>query len=337
MIISLQQLKATNKQLGISTNAWFRKRNKITNDSWKKIIKPALLNAENSIYQVLRSQTATDWQIQNASRIMAQIQPIINKFDTAFQFGVSESQNVIAHASGTWVDRSLKTTGLIQPINPVIGEELIAALKPLSQVFVQAFSKDMAKIISTEINVGLINGESVQKVAGNLREKFGIDSKRIKTLEAKKKLLNTQLSKGEISKAKFDKLMKPINKGLESGSMMSYARAERIARTEMNRASSFANWQRGLDVADTNPDARKIWVSSNKPNLREDHKATEIQSKADPPKINQPFNVAGHEAMYPRDPALPVGEVVGCGCTMVYINKTDLTGIQNLEIKRPAA
>jgi hypothetical protein len=73
------------------------------------------------------------------------------------------------------------------------------------------------------------------------------------------KIVRGEISLGLVNGESVNQVAKRIKDKFKS-SNMSYARAERIARTEMMRSSSIARYEYGLEVAKFNPDARKIWI-----------------------------------------------------------------------------
>lgn len=93
----------------------------------------------------------------------------------------------------------------------------------------------------------------------------------------------------------------------------SYPHARMIARTETAGALEGAN-QMAMEEAGYD---YKIWVARGGVRGRETHTAIDGQVR----KVNEPFNVNGHEAMFPGDPKLPVGERVNCGCTSMPATK----------------
>jgi hypothetical protein len=98
------------------------------------------------------------------------------------------------------------------------------------------------------------------------------------------------------------------------------AQADRIAITETNRAYSYAQQVRGEEMAETNEGLRKIWISSHKPNAREDHLEVEAESMEKPLEIDEDFNVGGEQALMPHDSRLSAAQSCNCGCTIVYVN-----------------
>jgi len=92
---------------------------------------------------------------------------------------------------------------------------------------------------------------------------------------------------------------------------MKYYRTERIARTEVNRASNFGSLK-GMQTVDEQQD--KVWISSFSPESRDTHMAADGQTV----DINEPFNVGGEDLMYPCDPAGSAGNTVNCLCDVYY-------------------
>jgi hypothetical protein len=58
----------------------------------------------------------------------------------------------------------------------------------------------------------------------------------------------------------------------------------------------------------------KVWHCAFLPNSRAEHRAANGQTV----KLDEPFTVAGHDAMYPGDRSLPVAQTAGCHCWVTY-------------------
>ncbi len=143
------------------------------------------------------------------------------------------------------------------------------------------------------------------------------------------KILNSEISLGIINQQGINTVARSIHKKFAS-SNMSFARAERITRTEMLRASSIAEHSRGLEIAELNPDARKVWLWSHKPDGRSTHAAAEQRYTTNPIPIKQKFVVGGETGLFPRDYSFSAKNTVSCGCGVTYVNKSDLEGVKGL-------
>jgi hypothetical protein len=141
------------------------------------------------------------------------------------------------------------------------------------------------------------------------------------------------VTRGLIGGKTVAEVTKEIAGRFESSDTMSLARAERIANTEMLRASSFTEMQRAQEISQLNPSIKKIWISSHKPDSRENHLECEAKYINDPIGIDEPFIIPGYfkgkkyypeeSCQYPRDPALSASNSVYCGCSMVTIDGND--------------
>jgi hypothetical protein len=127
-----------------------------------------------------------------------------------------------------------------------------------------------------------------------------------------------------------------LQKRFGKSQRMGYARAEAIARTELLRAQSMAQYFRGEQIADLNPDMMKSWVHSDKVDRRQGHVEAEQKYKDAPIEIRGEFKVRPYGsspkkgqakynkyeyAKYPRDPQLSAANTVNCGCGMIYVTK----------------
>jgi hypothetical protein len=324
------RLIAGNPALARKVRSYLDQRGKISLSQWRKNILPVLRTVENDILIKIKSYNLSEWQMSNLNNILGQVQNIINSFSSQFTSSVIAGQDKLAAFAAASVDKEIALIGLTSPLNPVITQDILATLEPMTKVFTEFFAQDLAKIVRSDITMGIVNGESTSAGARTIRDNFGNTSERIKFLTNKKTNLQKQFDTGIIGKKEFNLKVGKINKDLAKGSQMSFARAERIARTEMNRAASFAREIRGFDIMEANPQARRMWINLHKPGARISHIAVESATRAHPIRLDEPFTVGGYKCQFPLDPALPAKESVGCGCAIVIVNPKDFSDIQNL-------
>ena len=324
------RLIAGNAALARKVRSYLDQREKISLSQWRRTVLPTLRNVENDILIKIKSYSLSEWEMSNLNNILGQVQGIITGFSPQYTSSVIAGQERLAALGISSVNQEIALVSLTAPLNPVITRDLLATLEPLTTVFTDVFSVNLARIVKSDITMGLVNGESTSQVAKKIRDNFGNTSERIKGLNLKKTSLQKQFDTGIISKKEYSLKIGKVNADLAKGSQMSFARAERIARTEMNRAASFAREIRGMDVMAANPQARRMWINLHKPEARITHIAVESATRANPIRLDEPFNVNGNPAQFPRDPALPVGDQVNCGCSVVIINPKDFGDIQNL-------
>ncbi|KKK92942.1 hypothetical protein LCGC14_2697870 [marine sediment metagenome] len=143
------------------------------------------------------------------------------------------------------------------------------------------------------------------------------------------RIVGSEIATGLSTNQSINQVSLAIKKRFKS-SQMSFARAHRIASTEMLTASSAADISRGLEIAEENPEARKVWIDQHKPNARTSHIATENRSKRKPLTMKALFRVGGERALFPRDLRLSAKNRVNCGCNLVYVNKNDREGLQEI-------
>ena len=90
-------------------------------------------------------------------------------------------------------------------------------------------------------------------------------------------------------------------------------RSERISRTEVHNAASFANHQ--MAVQSGIKGLRRMWLSASGERTRPSHSAANGQVRG----MEEPFNIGegeGYALMYPGDPTGPAKEVVNCRCVV---------------------
>lgn len=99
------------------------------------------------------------------------------------------------------------------------------------------------------------------------------------------------------------------------------ARARRISRTEVIRASNFGSIE---GARATGLDMRKEWIATPDTRTRPSHAAADGQQVG----LDAAFTVGGHEAQYPGDPALPAEESVSCRCTVAFVVADEERGLR---------
>jgi len=276
-----------NKKLARQVVAFLKRRDKLTASEWRTKLKPLMTDLAKEIDESIKNTDAPFWKLTNLKAIRGSLGASVAAFDQKFAIQLNQSQFDVMEMSMESVERQLKSVGLGIPSQLAFADDILETISPLTAAVVNNFTSDMAKIIQTEVSIGLTNGDSTFEVARRLRDKF-------------------------------------------KSSNMSLARAERIATTEMNTASALAQRIRGDEVERENPQVRKIWINSHKPNARVTHIAVERASSARPLRMNEFFNVAGESAQYPRDTTLSAKNRVNC-----FIPSTKVQGdfVGGLKVK----
>jgi hypothetical protein len=93
------------------------------------------------------------------------------------------------------------------------------------------------------------------------------------------------------------------------------SRARTIVYTELGRIYSAANQASMEDAATRLPGLRKRWNRSGKLHPRPDHVAAHGQLR----KVSEPFDIAGEQLMYPRDPNGSASNTINCGCLSIPV------------------
>lgn len=94
------------------------------------------------------------------------------------------------------------------------------------------------------------------------------------------------------------------------------AQAERIYRTELNRAFNIANYTQQQDTAARIPDVQKQWMATADKRTRQSHLIAHGQTV----DVDEKFTVGGAEMDYPLDPSAPAKETINCRCRSVTIH-----------------
>jgi len=104
------------------------------------------------------------------------------------------------------------------------------------------------------------------------------------------------------------------------------SRAIGIIRTELGTAFSSATQQRQLQAKAFVPGLKKQWRRSGKTLSRVHHDLADGQKR----EVDEPFELHTKKGivkmMYPRDPAVPIGERMHCGCESIpYMESWEMT------------
>jgi len=152
-------------------------------------------------------------------------------------------------------------------------------------------------------------GEQILSVAAQFNAdhiaKITSDAKRLITTEIQLAVTGTKTPQEVIS---------AIGRNLEDQSKFASinARARTITVTEIKKVQNLATKQRIDQWGEIIPTLQKTWMHSGKTEYRPGHLFLDGVTIG----FNELFNVNGHHVHAPHDPALPVGEVVNCGCGM---------------------
>ena len=95
------------------------------------------------------------------------------------------------------------------------------------------------------------------------------------------------------------------------------SRARRIVYTELGTVYNAAANERFNQASEVVPELGKMWIKSKKAHPRENHVAIHRQLA----NKDGYFTIQGKKgeikAKYPKDPSLPIGERINCGCSMI--------------------
>ena len=284
-----------NKQLARSTQAFLKSRNVLANRECKNKIRPLIKDAENDILQRLRSNTISQWEVNNLNNILANIMNVVERLDNEFSVQQQISNIILGDHASKFIGKNLRAINSpIQIGSPLLTDETLQAITILDDFFINNYTNDMRKILTGEISLGIINNKTINEVTQSIQGKF-------------------------------------------ESSMMSYARARRIANTEMLRASSASQNISAQQAFIIDPTLKKAWINSHRPEARITHIQVESQTTANPIPVDQEFNVDGEKAMFPRDPKLSAKNTVDCGCTFVILSpQTEKAGFDIKKVVKKA-
>lgn len=128
------------------------------------------------------------------------------------------------------------------------------------------------------------------------------------------KKINQELTMGILGQKTPFEVMTAIGKNLDDPSVFRSiaTRAEVITRTETGRIFEMATQSRMEDAQRVVPDLMKQWMSSPiRPTARPEHHTAEVDGQIR--GIDEAFDVAGEQLMFPGDPAGSAWNTINCG------------------------
>ena len=319
--------KEGNAALSKSINQYLRQRDKIVNVMWNTKLLPILKQTQNDVITKLKAyDNLTDWQVYNMKRIQASIGETIERMEMQITRELQLAQLKMIKFDNASAIKQFRAAKIADDMALILSKEVTDSLLAMSAEFMTYFSKDMTKIIMSDISLGLVRGESVASVAKTITDKFGLTSKQISLYNSDKARWDSYLSQGKVSQKRYDRRIGYLNNQLSKGSMMSYARAERIAKTEILRAASFARQERFSEIAELNDNVVKVWIHAGaSPDSRDTHLEAEAIYKANPIKADDLFYEGGETGMYPKDISFSAKNTVNCACMHLLLNKEYMT------------
>lgn len=221
------------------------------------------------------------------------------------QFHISELDAAIAAIIAAYLlrARSLVSDSVQQAF--VLGER--AAVEPLQQanITIPAFRPSTAQI------------DVISNFSADLITKIGNDTRnrinriiRLNALGGKSSLDSMK----EITAELFKTQRPPSPTTRQPVKGVAYE-AERILRTEVNRAFNLASFGQQEALARNIPGLQKMWAATGDSRTRRTHLLAHGQIKL----VNEPFEVGVAELMMPLDPAGPPEEVINCRCRSITI------------------
>lgn len=138
-------------------------------------------------------------------------------------------------------------------------------------------------------------------------------AKRINTdMDKFKEKIKAEISRGIASNATYQEVAKRIEKRINE----SFSRSFRIARTEMGRVASEAQFDNLVKAKENGCDIYKEWCATLDFKTRPAHQALDGQKK----EIDEPFTYQGHKAMYPRGFGVAALDI-NCRCALLELPK----------------
>jgi len=108
----------------------------------------------------------------------------------------------------------------------------------------------------------------------------------------------------------------------ELGNKTAYE-AERIVRTEVNRALNLTEQRYTKQIKEEIPGLRKYWLHEDDARVRPSHAAVGRRTNPDyggtPIDVEKQFSVGGYKADGPHDVSLPPEESINCRCVQILV------------------
>jgi hypothetical protein len=130
-----------------------------------------------------------------------------------------------------------------------------------------------------------------------------------------RKNVERRFMKGFAEGQSIQAIAKSMSSPVKGVKALSFFEAERIAHTEMGKASSFASNETALDVQRTTGNKiLKRWLPTPDARTRSHHAA---MSGSDWIALDQSFDVGGEFLRYPKDPMGSPGNIIRCRCEAI--------------------
>lgn len=229
--------------------------------------------------------TAEDWSPAKLASIRAGIDDVIAQFQAQLDAEVRTAFQATLTAGGESVTKPLEKIGV-------------------SGVFFQPST--------AQVNVMLdFSARLVQDIKEELRSK--IDQQVRLAVLGNKSPFQTMK---DITRALYNapKSRVPTGKEIVGGIA---GRAEKVLRTEMQRALNLATHSQQLETAKRVPGLTKSWVATADTRTRPTHLTAHIRYKDNPILVADFFIVGTSRLMYPGDPNGPPEETIYCRCRQV--------------------
>lgn len=270
----------------------------------------AMLKAFRS--QLAATIATTDWQAFRLDTLRANIDAQIAQFEAQLATELKTSFLQTIDYGIDAVNKPLQKLG-VQAAFFRASTAQLNAIVDFSARLVQQIGEDMRGKIDQQVRLGVLGDKNPIDVMKAITQDLGIEAR------------------ARVWKGRPD----PV-KGIA-------ARAETIARTEMQRAFNLATHSQQLEQADRIPGLLKTWSATADTRTRQSHLRAHAQYRNSPIPVKEPFIVGGAKLMYPGDPNGPPQETINCRCTSDTIHPaigrigSSLDGRIAAELKRRAA
>ncbi|KKL67986.1 hypothetical protein LCGC14_2129470, partial [marine sediment metagenome] len=255
--------------------------NRFDDDAVRDVV-DLLTTARDQIIARLGSLTAGEFQFNNMTQILSELNVATESFRTRYSALLGEKIEEVIDLGREFVDRPIIVANIGIGAQPVITQELLEVGVQLSADLVKDVTDEMRKKINTAVRLGLLGEKSPQEIINELSK-------------------DKQFRRGIFKSVKD--------------------RAEIVTRTEVNRALNLSTQKRIEQWSQQVPEMKKYWLHTRDDRVRPTHARVGTRTNptlgGTPILAKQSYSVGGFRAMGPHSPTLPAKEVANCRCVNV--------------------
>ena len=199
---------------------------------------------------------------------------------------------------------------IAKELSKLTGRETRTTKKAIKDVFAESYYRaGWALETGAEVLLGftVLKPEAVEAAVLNPLDRITWLQRAKDNISVLNRQIREEIARGIIQGYPYDKTAKAVKERMDIGA----SKAIRIVQTETHRAQSQGTQAAFEKAADKGLIFKRVWVSTLDKKTRDKHRALDGQ-KVD---IDEPFKIAGMEAMYPGGFGVPSMDV-NCRCSV---------------------